>query len=40
MDITNPRSMEILRRLGVAQGLRDVGMFARTSGVRPEEGTS
>jgi 2-polyprenyl-6-methoxyphenol hydroxylase-like FAD-dependent oxidoreductase len=25
MDVTNCRSMEILRRLGVAQGLRDVG---------------
>jgi 2-polyprenyl-6-methoxyphenol hydroxylase-like FAD-dependent oxidoreductase len=28
MDITNCRSMEILKRLGVDQGLRDVGAFA------------
>jgi 2-polyprenyl-6-methoxyphenol hydroxylase-like FAD-dependent oxidoreductase len=27
MDITNCRSMEILRRLGVADGLREVGKW-------------
>ena len=27
MDITNCRSMEILKRLGVAKGLREVGKF-------------
>jgi FAD-dependent monooxygenase len=27
MDITNCRSMELLKRLGVDQGLREVGML-------------
>lgn len=27
MDITNCRSMELLKRLGVDKGLRDVGMY-------------
>lgn len=27
MDITNCRSMELLKRLGVDQGLREVGMY-------------
>lgn len=32
MDITNCRSMELLRRLGVADGLRDVGEWISLGG--------
>lgn len=33
MDLTNCRSMEILKRLGIAEGLREVGEFARLTRV-------
>jgi hypothetical protein len=29
MDITNCRSMELLNRLGIAQGLREIGEFLK-----------
>lgn len=31
MDVTNCRSMEILKRLGVADGIREVGMCLKVS---------
>ena len=33
MDLTNCRSMEILKRLGIAEGLREVGESARLTRV-------